>query len=204
MIQAIVFDFGNVLCRVDRSLCNQALATHSRLDVEEVGRRVWGGDIERDAETGRISAQEHFRRIKEAIGGEEAWDYPSFVAEYRSAILPYPAGEAALRGARRLGLRCFILSNTSFIHSHCIFSNETCCTVPELHALSFKLGWMKPDPRCWTWLLERAGLTAADCIYVDDLPEYCAAAAALGFRTIQHEIGANDLLHDLQGVLYSG
>ena len=112
--------------------------------------------------------------------------------------------EAALLGARALGLRCFILSNTSFLHSRAIFTNEVCCTVPELHALSFKLGWMKPDPRCWTWLLERAGLPAGDCLYVDDVAEYCGVAAGLGFRTLHYEIGAMNLLQAIAAVLYSG
>jgi FMN phosphatase YigB (HAD superfamily) len=204
VIRAIVFDFGNVLCRLDRPGCNRALAAHSRLDAEEVGRLVWGGDIEQAAETGKIDSREHFRRVKAAIGGEEGWTYECFATEYLSAIQPHPEGAASLRGARQLGLRCFILSNTSFLHARGIFANEDFCTVPELHALSFKLGWMKPDPRCWTWLLERAGLPASDCIYVDDIPAYCATAESLGFRAIQYEIGEIDLLQEIRRVLYSG
>ena len=198
MIQAIVFDYGNVLCRIDRPACNRALAAHSRLSAEEVGRRVWGGDIELDAETGKIDSREHFRRIKAAIGGSDDWTYEGFAAEYMRAIQPCPEGEAALLGAKRLGLRCFILSNTSFLHARSIFSNETFCTAPELHALSFKLGWMKPDPRCWAWLLERAGLRAGNCIYVDDVPANCATAESLGFCTIHYEIAGFDLLETVR------
>lgn len=203
MIRAVIFDFGNVLCRLDRSACNSALAAHSPLDAEKVGRLVWGGDIELDAETGKIDSREHFRRIKAAIGGEAAWTYDCFATEYLSAIQPHPEGEAALLGAKELGLRCFILSNTSFLHARGIFTNEVLCTVPELHALSFKLGWMKPDPRCWTWILERTGLPAGDCLYVDDVAAYCATAESLGFRAIHYEIGSIDLLQTIQGVLYS-
>lgn len=204
MIQAVVFDFGNVLCRLDRPACNRALAAHSLLSADDVDRLVWGGDIERDAETGRIDSQEQFRRIKDALGGEDGWSYDCFAREFMSAIVPHPEGEAAMLGAQQLGLRCFILSNTSFLHARHIFANEVFCTVPELHALSFKLGWMKPDPRCWTWILERSGLSAHECIYVDDVPAYCEVAESLGFRAIHHRIGANDLLQAIRGVLYSG
>lgn len=201
MIQAIVFDYGNVLCRIDRPACNRALAAHSPLAAEEVGRLVWGGDIELDAETGKIDSREHFRRIKAAIEGEEAWTYECFAAEYMSAIQPCPEGERILLGARQLGLRCFILSNTSFLHSRSIFANEIFCTVPELHALSFKLGWMKPDPRTWTWLLEHAHLRAGDCIYVDDVPSNCATAEQLGFHAIHYEIAGYDLVEKLRATL---
>jgi len=201
MTRAVVFDFGNVLCRLDRPACDEALAAHSPLGAEEVGRKVWGGDIELDAETGRIDSREHFRRIKTAIEGEREWTYELFASEYMAALEPYPEGEAALLGARELGLRCFILSNTSFLHSRFIFNNEVLCTVPEFHALSFKLGWMKPDPRCWTWILDRSGLAARDCLYVDDVGAYCAAAETLGFRSLRHEIGEIDLLQAMQAML---
>ena len=204
MIRAVVFDFGNVLCRLDRPACNRALAAHSALGPEEVGRRIWGGELERAAETGRIDSHEQFRRVKAAIGGAADWSYDEFAQDYMAGIGPHPEGEAALLGARELGLRCFVLSNTSFLHARALFTSEACCTVPELHALSFKLGWMKPDPRCWTWLLERAGLRPGDCLYVDDLPASCARAQALGFRTIHYQIGAMKLLQAIEGVLYSG
>lgn len=200
MIKAIIFDYGNVLCRVDRSVCNRMLAAHSRLGAEEVGLRVWGGDIERDAETGRIDSRAHFQRIKAAIGGEDGWTYERFAEEYMSAIQPRQEGEELLLGARTLGLRCFILSNTSFLHARSIFANEVFCTVPEFHALSFKLGWMKPDPRCWDWILERTGLQAGECLYVDDVAANCAAAEALGFRAVRYEIGAYDLLQAVKRI----
>jgi FMN phosphatase YigB (HAD superfamily) len=204
VIRAIIFDFGNVLCRLDRPACNRALAAHSKLEAEAVGRLVWGGDIERDAETGRIDSREHFRRIRTAIDGEASWTYDEFVNEYQLAIQPYAGGERAVLGAKELGLRCFILSNTSFLHARVIFANEVFCTVPELHALSFRLGWMKPDPRCWTWILERANLSARECLYVDDAPAYCSIARDLGFRAMPYEIGTNDLLQSIQGMIYSG
>ena len=204
MIQGVVFDFGNVLCRVDRPACNLALSSHTSLGPAEVDRLIWGGTLETEAETGRIDSMEQFRRIKAVLGGEEDWTYDCFAQEFRLAIQPHPEGEAALLWARDQGLRCFVLSNTSFLHARAIFDNEVLCTVPELHALSFKLGWMKPDPRCWQWLLKRAGLRAEACIYVDDMPAYCATAAGLGFHAIHYRMGENDLLRGIQGVLYSG
>ncbi|HET7839140.1 MAG TPA: HAD-IA family hydrolase [Rectinemataceae bacterium] len=201
MIKAVVFDFGNVLCKLERGLANAAMAAHTSLSPEEVGLRVWNGSIERDSETGLIDSREHFRRIRVALEAGSAWSYDDFVEEIGRAIVPYPEGEASLQGVAGLGLRCFILSNTNWIHSLKIFGREVLATVPELHALSFKIGAMKPDPRIWLWLLERAGLEARDCLYVDDVEAYCVAARSLGFSALRFHHSGGNLLQAVERLL---
>jgi putative hydrolase of the HAD superfamily len=200
-IKAVAFDFGNVLCEVDRAACNAALAVHSALSPEEVGRRIWGGDIESEAETGHLDSHGHFLRIKEAISGEGSWDYETFSQEYMSCLRPYPRGEAAALRARELGLRVFIVSNTSFLHSRFIFGREILATVPEIYSLSYKVGAMKPDPKPWLWLLERAGIEAGECLYFDDVPAYCEAASQIGFRARIHKMESGNLARELENEL---
>ncbi|PKL09833.1 MAG: hypothetical protein CVV51_01840 [Spirochaetae bacterium HGW-Spirochaetae-7] len=200
-IKAVIFDFGNVLCRLDRSAGNRVLAGHSALSPEEVDRKLWGGALERDAETGKIDSRAQFERIREALGSEPSWSYEEFTREYMAYILPHPDGEAALVGAAKAGLRTFILSNTSFLHARGIFQNENLATIPELHALSYKIGFMKPDPRCWVWILDRAGLRPEECVYVDDIQAYCDAATALGIISIRYDPETDNLLQKLETVL---
>ncbi len=200
-VKAVIFDFGNVLCRLDRPAGNRAIASHCGLSPEEVDARIWGGDIERDAETGKIDSRTHFERVREALGAEASWSYGDFEREYMACLLPHPDGEAALAGVAKAGLRTFILSNTSFLHSRWIFLNEALATIPELYALSYKIGFMKPDPRCWLWILERAGLKPQECLYVDDVEAYCDAASALGLHSIQYDHKSENLLHKLLAVL---
>ncbi|MEI6388953.1 MAG: HAD-IA family hydrolase [Spirochaetota bacterium] len=201
-IKAVAFDFGNLLCKLDRPACNAALAAHSPLSPDEVGEAIWGGDIEIRAETGRLDSQGHFLAVKAAIRAEEAWSYDEFQAEYMSALLPHPAGEDAMILARDLGLRIFIVSNTSFLHSRFIFGREVLATLPELYALSYKVGAMKPDSRMWTWILERSGLEAKECLFFDDVAAYVEAAAALGFRAARHDPVSGILSRELGEQLY--
>ena len=116
-------------------------------------------------------------------------------------ILPHPPGSAALRAASAAGLRTFILSNTSFLHSRAIFLYETLAGLPELYALSYKLGCMKPDPRIWLWLLERAALRPEDCVYVDDIEAYCSTAASLGMTALRYDFRVDDLWQKLEAIL---
>jgi FMN phosphatase YigB (HAD superfamily) len=200
-IKAVIFDYGNVLCRLDRLAVDLSFSARCALTPKEVGERLWYGDLERDAETGRIDSRAQFLRAKKAIGADESWGYEDFARDYMACVLPNPDGLAALVGADRLGLRTFVLSNTSFLHSRSIFLDEALATIPELYALSYKLGFMKPDPRCWLWILERASLRAEECVYVDDIAEYCAAAAGLGLIPLQYDYKTENLLHKLEAVL---
>ncbi|MFN0263038.1 HAD family hydrolase [Tepidamorphus sp. 3E244] len=44
---------------------------------------------------------------------------------------------------------------------------------------------LKPDPAIFNLLLDRTGLAASDCIFIDDRSDNCEAARALGFRAIE-------------------
>lgn len=204
MVKAVAFDLGNVLCKLDRDSCNAALAVHSPLSADEVGRLLWGGELEHDSETGRIDSHEYFRRIKEVICGEQDWHYEEFCDEYMNALVSYPPGEQAVVRARELGLRVFIISNTSFLHSRFIFSREILATIPELYSFSYKVGVMKPHPDMWRWLLERSGLPARECLYFDDVPAYIEAGAALGFQAHVHDLARGNLVKELEAMVATG
>jgi len=200
-IKAVIFDYGNVLCRLDRPAVERAFASRCPLRPEEVAEKIWSYEIVLDAETGRIDSRTHYELIRDAIGAEASWTYAEFERDYMACLRPNPDGVAALLAAAKAGLRTFVLSNTSFLHSRAIFLDETLATVPEIHALSFKIGFMKPDPRIWRWLLDRAGLEARECVYVDDVQAYCDAAARLGMRAIRYDLREENLSRKLDAAL---
>ena len=48
------------------------------------------------------------------------------------------------------------------------------------------VGVRKPDPAIYALVLDRLGLPAADCVFVDDLPGNLKPARALGMGTVVH------------------
>ncbi|CAK9038466.1 unnamed protein product [Durusdinium trenchii] len=63
---------------------------------------------------------------------------------------------------------------------------------PELLLVSSEVACSKPGHRIFELFLERLGrlhpgLTAADCVFVDDKAENVAAAAALGFAVVHYD-----------------
>jgi putative hydrolase of the HAD superfamily len=196
-IQAVVFDFGNVLADVERLKICRRLAEHSPLSAEEVCARIYGTDIELDSETGRYDSRGHFRRIKERIQGNGGWSYQEFREEFREGFSLNSEGMEALRLAAR-NARVFILSNIPYLHSLWLYQQEELATLPEQHIFSFKVGVMKPDPRIWQALLNRASLQAAQCLYIDDLQPFCDAASRLGFNTLHYRKGETDLVGEVK------
>jgi len=201
MYKAVVFDFGNVLCGLDRMAFARAASVHSRLSAEEFDRAIWDGSLEHDHETGVLDSRAYFRRIGEVTGLNPGYGFERFVEDYLKIILPNPDGEAALIRARELGARTFVLSNTSWLHARMIFNNEILASVPELHILSYKVGFMKPDPRIWMKLLEYSGLKAGDCLYIDDVRAYCDAASSLGFGSFCYDKNEHNLSHIVENML---
>lgn len=200
-IRAVVFDYGNVLVTVDRLAQCRQLARHSPLSPEEILRLIWGGDLEREAESGRYDSHEQFRRIHRRIQARQNWSHEEFLEDFAAGFDLIPEGLAALRLAAGAGKRTFILSNTSYPHARRLFRHEELATIPEGYVFSFKVGAMKPDPAIWGHLLANTGLAAGQCVYIDDVPEYCSAAEALGFAAIHYERGRTDLLRRLRELL---
>jgi HAD superfamily hydrolase (TIGR01509 family) len=51
--------------------------------------------------------------------------------------------------------------------------------------LSCEVGSMKPHPDIYVTALDALGVAAADAVFIDDQPAFCAGAEALGIRAIQ-------------------
>jgi FMN phosphatase YigB (HAD superfamily) len=196
-VQAVVFDFGNVLANVDRLCICSRLAAHSPLSPEEVCARIYGTDIELDSETGKYDSRGHFERIRERIQGNGGWSYEEFREEFKEGFSLNPEGMDALRLAAR-SKRAFILSNIPYLHSLWLYEQEELVTLPEQHIFSFKVGVMKPDPGIWQALLQRASMQPEQCLYIDDLEGFCDAARRLGFHALHYRKGETDLLGELK------
>lgn len=201
MYKAVVFDFGNVLCSVDRMAFARAAAPFSRLSPEKLDALLWGGSLEKELETGKLDSRGYYSRVAELAGFRPGYGYERFAGDFKLIIQPNPDGENALELVKDMGLRSFVLSNTSFLHATMIFGNETLAGIPEHHILSYKVGVMKPDPEIWMALLRCSGLRAEDCLYVDDVKAYCDKAAALGFGAFQYDKNIHNLSLILKNML---
>ncbi len=202
MYRAVIFDFGNVLCGVDRGSFVRKATRYSRtMNAEELLSALWGTELEYKFETGKFDSHEYFRRLQAIADFDPIYSYEQFVKDYQTIIVPNPDGEEGLKTAAGLGARTFVLSNTSFLHASAMFDNEILGTYPELYLLSYKVGAMKPDPRIWKRLLEYTRLEPKDCLYIDDIEEYCEVARGLGMSAFCYDFRTQNLSRELKTML---
>ena len=182
-ISAVVFDLGGVLIDWDprylyRTLFDDdaameeflATVTTQEWNHAQDAGRPWAAAIEELAEVHpekRDLIEAYWRRWPETLG---------------EAIEPTVA---LLDELRATGVRLYALSN---------WSGETFPIArPRYPFLEWFDGIVisgderiaKPDPRIFTVLLERYGLTAAETLFIDDHAPNIEAASALGFRAIR-------------------
>ncbi|MDB5195496.1 MAG: yihX [Parcubacteria group bacterium] len=110
------------------------------------------------------------------LSESEFWDY-WFKAEHVSEEMV-----AFARSLRARGIKVFILSNNfkerAEYYRHYPWIHDAVDTV----YFSWQTGFVKPDTRAWSSILEENHLDAEDCIYFDDQEKNLKAAQSVGIE----------------------
>jgi len=176
-VDGVVFDFGNVLYRVDYEAMARAVAGPRSSDF---CTRFVGSPLQIAYETGRASLDEVVTALDRA--GFPV-DRNRFLDAYLGVFDPVPGCRelvAALADVAPLGL----LSNTSPEHAR-LFIEKT----PEFNffraaVYSFEMGCMKPDPRTYREIAKRLGFGPEALVYTDDVEVFARAAETVGMTGI--------------------
>jgi epoxide hydrolase-like predicted phosphatase len=105
-----------------------------------------------------------------------------------AGLRPDVAMTAAVRAARRAGIRTALLSNSW--GDGMAYDQDLLAEAFDAVVLSHEEGMRKPAPEIFTIAAERVGLPPEQCVFVDDLPFNLPPAEALGMRTVRHRDAA--------------
>jgi len=97
---------------------------------------------------------------------------------------PRPDAQAVLAEVRRRGLRTGLISNCSSSVPGS-WPASPLGDLIDVAVFSATEGVAKPDRRIYQAALDRLGLRAAECLYIDDSARALDGAASLGLRAIQ-------------------
>jgi glucose-1-phosphatase len=186
MIEAVVFDMDDVLCRyrIERRLA--LLASWSGRSADAIYAAIWRSGFEDEAERGGLTADAYLRGFGERLG------YPlsagEWVAARRAAMEP---DEAVLAIARRLGDTRpvgMFTNNPLLLKRHL---DEVFPAVPEIFGeralFSAELGRSKPDPEAFRRLAARLGVPPGAVLFFDDNADYVAGARQAGLCAYRFE-----------------
>lgn len=178
MIRNILFDMGNVLIYFDRNLFMDRLGVtdeDKKLLMQEVFLSVeWvrmdrGSMIESDAVASccaRLPKQLHEAAAKLIA----MWDRP---------ILPIPGMYELIEELKAKGYGIYLLSNAS-LRQHEYWPRIEASRFFDGTLISADEGIVKPQPEIYRLILERFGLTAEECFFIDDVPANIEGALYCG------------------------
>lgn len=185
-IVAIFFDFGGVVCDLDRGEMSRlerlyGLPEGGLLDVlyeiPEWKRLELGGGSE---EAWLVAAQ---RKLEE-LAGRPA---PQFREEWSQVSTELDQNIVALAKRLRGRYRVGMISNATLELEEIIRDQHGIDHLFDLVVNSARVRVAKPDSRIFHLAAERAGVPPSACLHIDDLPRNVRGARDAGFQAAHYE-----------------
>ncbi len=189
MIQAILFDFGNVIGFFDHRRATKRFAPMSAMSEGEMLEAIYDGQLEHAFESGNITGKEFLHQVRDLIGYRGTIE--DLHAGFVDIFTPNPPVQSLIPAlAKRY--RLVLASNTNDLHST-KYLQTFADTLKHFHALgmSWQAGVRKPRAEFFQYCLRLAGCEAAEAVFVDDVEVNIDGAAAVGIHCVHYEPGMN-------------
>lgn len=196
--RALILDFGGV---ISRTLFETHDLTEAALGLPP-GTLTWRGPFDpgsdplwQDMQADRITERDYWRlRTAEVamLTGQTWTEMSDFVRAARGAdpdAVIRPEFRQAIAKASAAGIRLAILSNELDLFYGADFRDK----LPVLNRFEVIVdatytGVLKPDPAAYRLCLDRLGLPARACVFVDDQARNITGAQAVGLQTVQFDV----------------
>ncbi|TQL70223.1 putative hydrolase of the HAD superfamily [Nocardioides albertanoniae] len=193
--RAVVFDYGGVMTLPVRD----SIAAWIRADDivpesfttvlrEWLGRYVDAGTPIHRLELGELPVEEFDRLLAERLetyAGTPV-DPKGVLERLFAGMRPDPAMWALARDLRAAGVRVALLSNSwGDFYDHGPIEEMF-----EVAVISEQVGLRKPDPAIFRLVLDKLGLDAGECVFIDDAEPNIVGARDLGLVAVLHEDAA--------------
>lgn len=172
-IRAVLFDFDGVIRRFDAQFTPD-LERRFGLAEGSIHTVAFAQPLITQLTTGKITRREWVRRIGAQIGSAEAaaeWSQSPTYADRQLLTL--------VDGLRGEGVVTAVLTNgTDEVRAEA----EQLGVVEHFDAFfnSAEIGWIKPDPRVFQYVLDELSLRGAEVFFTDDSPNKLTGARDLG------------------------
>ncbi|MFZ4293962.1 HAD-IA family hydrolase [Streptomyces cellulosae] len=183
--QGLILDFAGVLTAnplaLHRAWCeSEGLppeAWRATLNDDPEGRRLYTA-----LEIGEIGQEEWNKRTAALLGAHVAPD--NLMGRAWATVPPARRMAALARAAKSAGYRLALLSNSFGTNPFNPYEQAGIWDLFDVHVISEQVRIAKPDPAIYELTLERLGLPAQACVFVDDHPRNLPPAEALGITTV--------------------
>jgi len=207
-IEAVISDFGGVLTTPLFNAFAHVQEEHG-IPLESLGMAMWRATQERGEnplfplERGELSEPEFLAIVGAALSAEVGREVSmeGFGERYFAQLHPNEEFIAYLRSLKEdRGVRLAMLTNNVREWEARWRSMLPVDELFETVVDSAFVGMRKPEPAIYELTLERLGLPAEACAFVDDIDVNCDAASALGIRAV-HFVDTAQAIRDVDAAL---
>ena len=178
MIRNILFDMGNVLIRFDRDYFIGRLGytgEDKALLMRHVFKSVEWVCMDRGSHVERTAVESVCARLPEHLHDAAA----KLIAMWDRPILPIPGMYELVEELKEKGYGIYLLSNAS-VRQHEYWPRIEASRFFDGKLISADEGVMKPQPEIYRLCLQRFGLKAEECFFIDDVPANIEGANCCG------------------------
>lgn len=192
MINTIIFDFGDVFINLDKNASVEALM--------QLGLESWNEDVDlinQKFEKGKLTEVQFMIEMKKLIPNASIEDIRT---AWNAVLLDFPLNRLEFLQKLSLKYKLFLLSNTDEIHiakfEHKVgatFAREFYQCFEKIY-FSFEIGFRKPEPEAFNYILKKHDINPKRTLFVDDKKENTDIAASLGMHTWNLQVGKEDVV----------
>jgi len=198
MIKAIIFDFGNVICKFDDNIFLEKISKFTDKNVSELNYLIYiSSDLTRKYENGLITSDEFFKKIVKKC------DLSISKKEFRNAytnrnFMPIKTTINLIRKLKSK-YKIALLSNTSEWDFEYIIKKNEIFNLFDAISLSFKVKTMKPNPPIYLDCLAKLNLEPQECVFIDDKEKHVNGAKRIGINAILY-VSYENLIDSLKNL----
>lgn len=184
-MKALLLDFGGVLTNdfweVLRSFARRE-GLHENALVDLVTKDAEGVELLRNLERGSIGQAEFEREMSARLSVPA----DGLLARMAADLRPDDEMLSVVAELRAAGVKVGILSNSwgsDYFDPYAPWNLEERADVV---VISDQVRLRKPDPEIFGLVLDKLGVQAAECLFIDDIPAYLEPARAKGMAVWHH------------------
>ena len=203
MLKNIVFDMGNVLITYDPAYFIRRAGVACPQDQALLLSAVFNSADWPLLDLGTLTEAELLPRACKRLPERLHSAARELIFNWNRPLMPIAGMAELVRDCKRAGLGVYLLSNASRRQ------REYWHSVPGSEyfdgtVISALQGCVKPAPEIYEYLLKHFGLSADECLFVDDVAENVRGAERIGMRGFQFCGDAAALRKTIQAMLADG
>jgi len=179
-IQALLFDIGQVILRVNVPRAARLLADGAGMTQEQVIAAIEADPQMISFQEGRLAPEEWHRHLRSSLGLQLSFE--DFCRAWNNALEPEPLLDERFFSALAPRLQLALLSNTDPIHVKHMEAQFEVFSFFPVRLYSCSVGLRKPSRALYGKAIAALGVPPEKIFYMDDVAEFVEAGRCAGLQ----------------------